>query len=145
MEDLGRKSKSNSGQVELCRALVAQLRDRPVPSEDTLAILTPYTRQMQLLKRGLPNETISSIDGFQGQEADVIVYVTVRCNMHRDIGFLKDMRRLNVALTRARSGMVIIGDEPTLTGKGRRHDQGDQAYYLTWQRLISASYKCTIV
>jgi superfamily I DNA and/or RNA helicase len=74
------------------------------------SVLSPYSAQVDLLKRLLSAHTgtgtgtveVSSIDGFQGREADVVVFVTVRSNESGEIGFLKDMRRLNVALTRAR-------------------------------------------
>ncbi|KAI8710491.1 AAA domain-containing protein [Fusarium sp. LHS14.1] len=101
----GQKSKENRGQAELCVRICKLLAS---PSETigvphSIVVLTPYTRQAEVLKRMLSsiphNIEISSIDGFQGREADIIVFVTVRCNEHRDIGFLKDMRRMNVALT----------------------------------------------
>lgn len=141
-EDLGRKSKSNAGQAKVCQQIVAQLRSMPGEGSYSIAILTPYARQAELLKRDLPDETISSIDGFQGQEADVIVYVTVRCNAYGEVGFLKDMRRLNVALTRARAGMIIIGDEGTLTGRTKTHEELENAeYHWTWRRFIAACEK----
>ncbi|TXC09619.1 hypothetical protein FocTR4_00006028 [Fusarium oxysporum f. sp. cubense] len=78
----------------------------PESPSHSIVVLTPYTRQAEVLKRMLSSIPyrieVSSIDGFQGREADVIVFVTVRCKEHREIGFLKDMRRMNVALTRAR-------------------------------------------
>jgi superfamily I DNA and/or RNA helicase len=52
---------------------------------------------------------VCSIDGFQGREAEIVVFVTVRCNPHLEIVFLKDRRRLNVALTRAKRGIVLVG------------------------------------
>lgn len=147
-EDLGRKSKSNTGQANICQEVIRRLRSPPgatseasshAPPSYSIATLTPYTRQAELLKRLLPDEKISSIDGFQGQEADVIVYVSVRCNVHGEIGFLKDMRRLNVALTRARAATIIIGDETTLSGKMRVSADGAQEReecYEVWKRLI---------
>lgn len=51
---------------------------------------------------------VASIDGFQGREADVVVLVTVRCNERGEIGFLRDARRMNAALTRARAGVVVV-------------------------------------
>ena len=76
---------------------------------------------------------VNSIDGFQGQEADVVVFVTTRCNVHANIGFLDDMRRLNVVLTRARCACIIIGDRATLTG-------GDPSEEITrtWKRLLNS-------
>ncbi|KAF3941986.1 Helicase [Dactylella cylindrospora] len=111
-EDFGRRSKGNEGQAYICKA-VWRLLTAGAPA--SIAILTPYSRQVTILKTLLPSSvTISSIDGFQGQEADIIIYVTVRSNLHGEIGFLEDMRRLNVALTRAKAGLIIIGNELTL-------------------------------
>ncbi|CAI6050601.1 unnamed protein product [Clonostachys chloroleuca] len=104
-------------------------------ADQTIAVLAPYSRQVELLRRVLSDVKgveISSIDGFQGREADVVVFVTVRCNEHRDIGFLKDLRRMNVALTRARTALIVIGNRSTLT-EGDADDQST----LVWKRLVS--------
>ena len=157
-EDLGRKSKSNAEQANICQKVIGQLRTAPSRADKAstqsqprpsyaLAILTPYTRQADLLKRLLPDEKVSSIDGFQGQEADVIVYVSVRSNLHGEIGFLKDMRRLNVALTRARAGTIVIGDELTLSGKLRAGKEGEderEECYAIWERLIRGCEKVVV-
>lgn len=79
------------------------------------------------------NVVVSSIDGFQGREADVVVYCTTRCNVHAAIGFLKDLRRLNVVLTRARCACIVIGDRATLTGG----DANEKATGV-WKRLLGA-------
>ncbi|KAK8041601.1 hypothetical protein PG994_014608 [Apiospora phragmitis] len=100
-EDLGQKSKRNRGQADLCRRVCQLLLDvSPTPDEDTgtgtnlkiqkqqsIAVLTPYTAQRTLLKatalaglKGGDCIEVSSIDGFQGREADIVVFVTVRCN-----------------------------------------------------------------
>jgi regulator of nonsense transcripts 1 len=123
-EDLGRQSKANAGQVDICRRAV-QLLTTPPPSstapsgpsiKPTMVILTPYNRQKDLLQSALPSCEVASIDGFQGREADIIIFVTVRSNVHGEMGFLTDMRRLNVVMTRAKVGVVVIGDSRTLTG-----------------------------
>ena len=100
----------------------------------TVAVLTPYSRQVQLLKQTIPpglGAAVSTIDGFQGREGDVVVFSTVRCNMEGDIGFVEDERRLNVAWTRPRLGIVIIGDRRTL-----------EANSALWRRALAA---CTEV
>ncbi|KAG8960959.1 hypothetical protein FRC03_005942 [Tulasnella sp. 419] len=121
-EDMCRSSKSNQGQVSLVAHIVKLLQESTFPSENielqppSIAVITPYTRQLKELKQKLPpSVTISTIDGFQGRESDIIVYTTVRCNEMRDIGFLDDARRLNVAWTRARLGRIIVGHRSTLT------------------------------
>lgn len=84
----------------------------------TITVLTPYTAQVKLLTEANLGEsiTVSSIDGFQGREADIIIFSTVRCQIHdeKKLGFLEDPRRLNVAWTRARRGRICVGDRATL-------------------------------
>lgn len=96
-------------------------------SEVTVALLTPYNGQVRLFNEILKSDSEladavnaerlvwSTIDGFQGREADVVVLSTVRSNSTRRLGFLQDMRRMNVALTRARNGLVVIGSASTLS------------------------------
>ncbi|KAL8732802.1 MAG: hypothetical protein Q9181_003829 [Wetmoreana brouardii] len=139
-EDLGQRSKSNQGQAALCRQICKALQQPPAHSSNpshglpSIAVLAPYTRQVDTLKDlQSSNVVASSIDGFQGREADIVVYCTTRCNVHADIGFLKDLRRLNVVLTRARCACIVIGDRATLTG-------GDANETATgvWKRLVEA-------
>lgn len=140
-EDLGRQSKANQGQVELCKRTV-QLLTAPsqsgpgsaAGSATSMTVLTPYTRQKDALAAAIPSIEISSIDGFQGREADIIIFVTVRSNLSYDIGFLSDMRRLNVVMTRARSGIILIGNKATLTGVGANEVVDDSK--KIWKRLI---------
>ncbi|KAL8828431.1 MAG: hypothetical protein Q9191_002589 [Dirinaria sp. TL-2023a] len=138
-EDLGRKSKSNQGQAELtkraCRMLLPESSDPgSSPTHPSVAVLAPYSRQVELLQELRKSAVVvHSIDGFQGREADVVIFVSTRCNVHADIGFLKDMRRLNVVLTRARCACIIIGDRATLTG-GDSEDEATQV----WRRLIDS-------
>lgn len=133
----GHTSKENRGQADLCLQ-ICKLLTTTFTKEGTthsIAVLTPYTRQSEVLKRMLasvPHKIeVSSIDGFQGREADIVIFVTVRCNEHCEIGFLKDMRRMNVALTRAKSALIVVGSRSTLTGGNK-----DEASTLMWGRLL---------
>ncbi|KAF2878599.1 RNA dependent RNA polymerase-domain-containing protein [Massariosphaeria phaeospora] len=146
-EDLGKQSKTNQGQVDVCKTVIRLLTTPPAnaapgpanpppPPQPTIAILTPYTRQKELLAASIPNIEVSSIDGFQGREADIIVFVTVRCNVHCDMGFLTDMRRLNVVMTRAKTAVVVVGNKATLTGAmvGGEGEEEEESWRV-WKRL----------
>jgi len=118
-EDLGQRSKQNEGQAKLVAYIVKLLKPsdatRVIEPPLTIAVLTPYTKQVKCLKNYISEQTsISTIDGFQGREADFVVYSSVRCNPDNDIGFLMDERRLNVAWTRARVARILVGDPYTL-------------------------------
>lgn len=127
-EDYGRSSKSNKGQVNFTEHVISLLRsaNQAHPSVATgspcphwsIAILTPYGRQAKLLNEVIKSDAdvvISTIDGFQGRETDILVLTTVRSNMEGNLGFLDDPRRLNVAWTRPKVGLIIIGDQRTLS------------------------------
>jgi ATP-dependent RNA/DNA helicase IGHMBP2 len=81
-----------------------------------VAVIAPYKEQVNLLKNlltGTPVE-VNTVDGFQGQERDVIYISLTRSNTNNIIGFLSDYRRLNVAMTRAKLKLVLVGDSATL-------------------------------
>ena len=90
-----------------------------------VGIISPYRAQVQYLKRLIKKRaffkpfrhliSVNTVDGFQGQERDVILISLVRANDAGQIGFLRDLRRMNVAITRARMKLFILGDAPTLT------------------------------
>ena len=87
----------------------------------SVGILSPYRAQVRLLQEGTQSGygaqvdvTVNTIDSFQGQERDIIYISLVRSNDRSEIGFLKDYRRMNVAMTRARKKLVMIGDSATL-------------------------------
>jgi len=93
-------------------------------SQFRIGIISPYKAQVRklselmeeipMLERYLDYITVNTIDGFQGQECDIIYISLVRSNTKGEIGFLRDIRRMNVALTRAKRKLVVIGDSATL-------------------------------
>ncbi|GMH33318.1 hypothetical protein BSKO_01152 [Bryopsis sp. KO-2023] len=93
-----------------------------IDSPEQIGIITPYSAQVrhirQLMKdkrnSKLGDVEVATVDGFQGREKEIILFSTVRSNTRGSVGFLADHRRLNVALTRARRGLVVIGDKETL-------------------------------
>lgn len=99
-------------------------RDRILYERIDTGIISPYKAQVNLLRHLIRKDafwkpfrsliTVNTVDGFQGQERDVIVISMVRSNEEGQVGFLRDLRRMNVAMTRARMKLFIIGDEGTL-------------------------------
>lgn len=82
-----------------------------------IAVISPYSAQVRLLRERLkgPDVEIDSVDGFQGREKEAVIVSLVRSNREGQIGFLEDVRRMNVALTRARRKLIVIGDSATIT------------------------------
>ena len=122
-------SLSNSSEARLTllalRAYYEMIGKERILSERLdVGIISPYRAQVQLLRRMVKKEeffkpfrsliTINTVDGFQGQERDIIVISLVRSNDEGQIGFLRDLRRMNVAITRARMKLIILGDRSTL-------------------------------
>jgi superfamily I DNA and/or RNA helicase len=115
------RSLSNEGEFFILREHF--LSKKSIYSEHSIGIISPYAQQVRDIREKLTDEeefrgidlTVNSIDGFQGQEKDIIYISLVRSNDKGEIGFLKDTRRINVALTRARMKLIIIGDGATLS------------------------------
>jgi ATP-dependent RNA/DNA helicase IGHMBP2 len=82
-----------------------------------IAVISPYAAQVRRLREmiRLPELEVDSVDGFQGREKEAVVVSLVRSNPDGEIGFLADIRRMNVALTRARRKLIVIGDSATIT------------------------------
>jgi len=80
-------------------------------------VITPYSAQVRLLRDRLkqPDIEVDSVDGFQGREKEAVIVSLVRSNPEGEIGFLEDFRRMNVALTRARRKLIVIGDSATIS------------------------------
>jgi superfamily I DNA and/or RNA helicase len=115
--------------VLLYRHLAATLAELhphvPAGKHPTVAIIAPYRQQLQVLQEQLlhvpdlqpwlPHIAVNTIDSFQGQERDIVYISMTRSNSDSVIGFLSDIRRMNVAMTRARKKLVVIGDSATLS------------------------------
>eukprot|EP01036_Dinobryon_divergens_P023773 gene23772-32158_t len=135
-------SKYNETQATLVRKLLFQIRS--FNSRISVGIISPYAAQVNLLKHletpshsaKSPSDSgstevsvrVCTVDGFQGQECDIIILTSVRSNDKSNIGFLRDERRLNVAATRARYSFILICNAHTVSTAN-----------TTWQRLIDNS------
>ncbi len=110
------ESRCNPEEVGILRKHFDQLKQDQSGSWSA-AVISPYRAQVELLHRefaGAEGVAVNTIDSFQGQERDVVYLSLVRSNEKGEIGFLRDYRRMNVAMTRARMKLVIIGDSATL-------------------------------
>ena len=104
-------SLQNSGELKLIKMIADNEQIVPYQS----AFISPYSAQISLAKSTLSAEfDIATIDSFQGREKETILISLVRSNADGDIGFLKDYRRMNVAITRAKEQLIIIGDSSTI-------------------------------
>ncbi len=110
------ESRENEGEARLALKLCDQLLDAGLKPK-SMGILTPYVAQVRLLKSLSQHKSveIGSVDGFQGREKEAIIVTLVRSNETGEVGFLNDIRRMNVAMTRARRLLVVIGDSATLS------------------------------
>ncbi len=110
----GSLSRENPLEAEIVGEIVERLLEMKVKAE-WIGVITPYDDQVDLL-RSVIGETveISTVDGYQGREKEIIIISFVRSNKDGDLGFLKDLRRLNTALTRAKRKLICVGDAETL-------------------------------
>ncbi|EFA82429.1 hypothetical protein PPL_04854 [Heterostelium album PN500] len=119
-EDINNYSYMNMPEAkEIVRILKAMVKENQDLTTDSFGIITPYSSQAKLICnllrpdfRKLP--TVATVDSFQGREKEIILVSTVRSNLGGRVGFLNDWRRLNVSLTRAKRGMIIVGNKQTL-------------------------------
>ncbi|GIM05113.1 hypothetical protein Vretimale_9531, partial [Volvox reticuliferus] len=114
-------SKSNRAEALVVVGMVRHMLAAGISSAD-IGIVTPYLAQVQLLSNllmphippGAPTLEVSTVDGYQGREKEVMVFSTVRANPSATLGFLEDWRRLNVAITRPRRALLLVGNADTL-------------------------------
>jgi len=111
-------SKGNEGEARLVCRHVEELISAGVKPSD-IAVITPYNLQVEMIRMNLrerhPKVEVRSVDGFQGREKEVVILSMVRSNPSRNLGFLTERRRLNVAVTRARRQVVCICDSDTVS------------------------------
>jgi len=119
-EQLAPRSTSyeNPYEAEQTAMLVKALLECGIDSAE-IGVITPYLAQVKRIRKtleaeGIADVEVKSVDGFQGREKEVILISLVRSNIARAIGFVSDSRRLNVAMTRAKSKLIMIGDSRTL-------------------------------
>ncbi|KAG2481971.1 hypothetical protein HYH03_019078 [Edaphochlamys debaryana] len=129
-------SKSNRAEARVVVGLVRGLLRAGLGPAD-IGVVTPYVAQVQLISNllmpalppGGPPLEVSSVDGYQGREKEVMIFCTVRANPSGSIGFLEDWRRLNVAITRARRALLLVGNAATLrasSGSNSGRERGGQ-------------------
>lgn len=108
-------SRHNPGEADLVVRIVQELLEAGVAAHD-VAVITPYNAQVQRLRERLndPDLEIGTVDGLQGREKEAVVVSLVRSNDRGEVGFLAELRRLNVALTRARRHLTVVGDSATI-------------------------------
>lgn len=173
-EDFVKNSIQNAKEVDVIVDLVGDLLLRnPTLDARDIGVVSPYFAQTSLLRstfkflaadrlepflgrqRALDLELVevNTVDAFQGREKGVVVLSTVRSNAQGRIGFLTDQRRLNVALTRAKDGLFVVGNERTLrmatrsdwADEGAEVDNAVWRRYLRWMdqrgRVVEANYK----
>lgn len=111
-------SKSNDLEAAVVKMHVQNLITAGLKAED-IAVITPYNAQLavlqNLLREAYPGIELGSVDGFQGREKEAVIVSLVRSNDAREVGFLGEKRRLNVAMTRPRRHLCIIGDSETVS------------------------------
>jgi superfamily I DNA and/or RNA helicase len=135
-------SRLNPQEAALAAAKVRALVEAGVRPED-IAVITPYSAQVRRLRtilKDLEGLEIDSVDGFQGREKEAVVLSLVRSNAEGAIGFLADVRRTNVALTRARRCLIVIGDSATLAAlpfyqRFCEHVERIGAYRTVWEEV----------
>ncbi|GIX62173.1 ATP-dependent helicase, putative [Babesia caballi] len=115
-------SKSNALEVEILLIVLKSIIDARDVRESQIGVLTAYDSQKWLLKRRIAQMDdinshlieVDSVDGFQGKEKELVIFSAVRSNLQKEVGFLRDPRRMNVMLTRARRGLIVIADKYTI-------------------------------
>lgn len=135
----GSQSKYNTDEAKRVLEELGKLLKSGVPPKE-IAVISPYSAQVRLITSEIPHPAIEvdSVDGFQGREKEAVVVSLVRSNLEGEMGFLVDTRRMNVALTRARRKLIVIGDSATLSSIPFYRDfiqyaESIHAYKSSWE------------
>lgn len=135
------ESRRNPAEAELAVKQVESLIAAGLSAAD-IAVISPYAAQVRLLRSKLDHADleIDTVDGFQGREKEAVVISLVRSNGNGEIGFLGDERRMNVALTRARRKLIVIGDSSTIGGhefyqRLLTYFESHAAYKTVWEDM----------
>ncbi len=139
----GSESRHNEGEADLVVREVERVLALGLSPAD-LAVISPYDAQVQRIRQLLAARVeegleVDTVDGFQGREKEAVVVSLVRSNDDGEVGFLADVRRMNVAITRARKKLVVIGDSATVARhpfyeRFVRHAQETGAWASAWGR-----------
>lgn len=120
-EGLMSHSKYNEGEASLVKVLILEFKEKyPLTLQEAdIGVITPYNAQAELIRKelakcGLEKIEVSTVDGFQGREKEIIIISMVRSNPQRIVGFLSEYRRMNVAVTRAKRHAAIICNSDTV-------------------------------
>lgn len=133
------ESRRNTHEGSLVLKLIERLTDAGLSPAD-IAVIAPYAAQVRWLREHCPMRSVEvdTVDGFQGREKEAVIISLVRSNPQGEIGFLGDTRRMNVALTRARRKLIVIGDSATLGGHRfyaqlLEYFESLDAYHTVWE------------
>ena len=142
----GGESRRNVEEANFIVSQTKQLNELGLPLQKT-AIIVPYAAQVRLIRElatkefGLDHRLeIDTVDGFQGREKEAVLISLVRSNDKNEIGFLSDTRRMNVALTRAKRKLIVVGDSATIAGNDfynrmLKYFESIDAYKSVWEYL----------
>lgn len=138
----GSESRFNAEEAEMVLSHLKRLLELGVKPEE-IAVISPYSAQVRLLTSRSPDPGIEvdSVDGFQGREKELVILSLVRSNIEGELGFLADTRRMNVAMTRAKRKLVVIGDSATLSSipfykRFIEYAESIGAYRSSWEEMI---------
>jgi regulator of nonsense transcripts 1 len=111
-------SRENPLEVSWVLKILEDLLEAGELTQKDIGIITPYAGQVRAIRNSMSEQLddveVRTVDGYQGREKEVIIFSCVRSNPEKNVGFLSESRRLNVALTRAKRGLIVIGDPDTL-------------------------------